>query len=1556
MNDSSNEEMTLERRKRIFHEELDVLLERRLIPKSEYIRISRAYNRHFQLALHKQKRLEHEKTNSIQAHETIIGESAEMKVQDSLVEESPLKLLESGKLKETLMDHEKDGYDPIESVLEDSLEPVKEITDRKPVIEQQAIKREKPVKPAKPKKTPEQIRERNISVILLTGVILLLFGGLILATSSWGDLNAVLKVFFIGMVSVIFTGMAFIASKLKIKQTAFAFLTLAGLFIPITILSASYYRIFGEYLSLNGGGRGLLGFLGGLLCLAIYWKISDYFKSKIFIFISIFTFGFTCYFGLGFVTPTIEWMFLAIGILNFILLWNIEQLINQKALRLFKPFIFQFIQFKIIVEAFVILTLFSSNLVYSLTLMAFSVLFLIFSVKFQKKYYEMAFSAIFTYGYIHFIFNSFLSEYMVIAFAFVPIIFTVLSKYLDKSKMTKLSKNFIFTSLIESGIVFLYSNAMVYQESYAQIFIALMIVSAQLIYVSLHSRNSSFTYPAVVVFDLAFLYLFFALPVAFSNILNLFFVVQVIQYLGVYLYNRHPRYSLFKKSILLISPMLMLVILTSKFIEMDWLAASAALAMISGLFFITYIKDESEHMKESAIYGFPITFVLALVAFYPYLLESLEWGRPNIMFSVYLMVVSLISIGAAYTSKKGYHKFFPVFAYSGQILSLLSLISIPFDSLNPLEASGVIAIATAVNGWSVHIHRKHISWVPVVITSASLYASLYDVFDFGSMVLKIAFVLIGPMIFFLLGEWFGKYSKNGKLYFQYTSHLANLLAIPVGYLLIVYTESSPFLYVAQLLIYILSASRAQVKWEKYSFTYIGFIALFLQVHLFLTNVGPMAFITSICMMVTAGLITILWLVSNKNWKGIMEYYLIPFIHLGISISILETAIRDFPLNRDLVWVGVMTVQILFSWYLLMKRKWRNYVAVPLSLAYIFYNMYVNTLPLVMAIIVLLICMAVMVMASRRHFKGLVNQEGTKRVIDYYRIFGLLYLCTLNLEVFMSNTDSAIWGIFVTLLFPSYFILMRRFTIYKEEKSMYSGIAAIIGLFPFINIMDYAHTLPIVTGLAVLFGCVVGMLLFSMLYSSGLLRKTGSGIINFDPFRIYGLFFLIDMNVEVFNDTKHQLLQVFVSLLLTAYFIFLRSLSAEKLERKIYSHIAALVSLYPFLIIVDYADSLSVVMGLMFLFGCMSGMLLLSRRYFGGLIKKEETGITIDAYRIYGLLFLLAMNRGIPVTETSSQLLQVFVSLLITVYFILMGSFTKDVKEKGVYVWLTGVLSLYPYWTIIMYAYTLQPFVGAAFLLGCTAIMVLLSRKFFKGLLDKGEAGLQLDFYRVYGLLFLLAMNMDVLTGGSAHFMLEIFVALLIPVHFILMRSTTTGMLERKSLLAAAILFSLYPYWVIVDQFTIPPVLEEEVNILPLFIVSTTMLRKIFVKGKITQYIESGIVFLLFLALIIDAMAGNTLYDALIIGTVSLAAMLFGFMMKYKSYFIAGTGTILFNVYLNTNSMWGEMPWWLYLIIGGGLLIGIASFFEWKKQKDNRTSKEVLEKNKQRIKNWFNRWN
>ena len=204
--------------------------------------------------------------------------------------------------------------------------------------------------------------------------------------------------------------------------------------------------------------------------------------------------------------------------------------------------------------------------------------------------------------------------------------------------------------------------------------------------------------------------------------------------------------------------------------------------------------------------------------------------------------------------------------------------------------------------------------------------------------------------------------------------------------------------------------------------------------------------------------------------------------------------------------------------------------------------------------------------------------------------------------------------------------------------------------------------------------------------------------------------------------------------------------------------------------------------------------------------------------------------------------------------------------------------------------------------------------------------------------------------------LEIIVSSLVVVYFVVIRSWTINRRERKLYLAAAITLSLYPYQVILNQFTIPDILVTEVNILPLLLIGTILLRKIINRGRKTQLIEMIFVSFLFIILIFDALEGNTLNDALIIGTISLVALIFGFIMKYKSFFLAGTGTILLNVYMNTTSLWGQMPWWFYLIIGGIILIAAASFLEWKKQKENTTSKEILDKNKKRLKNWFHKWN
>ena len=94
--------------------------------------------------------------------------------------------------------------------------------------------------------TAEQIRERNISWALILGVILLFIGGLVFGTSNWSSMSNLFKVVFVSLVSVVFFASSYIAEKyLNIKKTAFAFMTLGSLFLPISIISIGFFELLG---------------------------------------------------------------------------------------------------------------------------------------------------------------------------------------------------------------------------------------------------------------------------------------------------------------------------------------------------------------------------------------------------------------------------------------------------------------------------------------------------------------------------------------------------------------------------------------------------------------------------------------------------------------------------------------------------------------------------------------------------------------------------------------------------------------------------------------------------------------------------------------------------------------------------------------------------------------------------------------------------------------------------------------------------------------------------------------------------------------------------------------------------------------------------------------------------------------------------------------------------------------------------------------------------------------------------------------------------------------
>ena len=72
-----------------------------------------------------------------------------------------------------------------------------------------------------------------------------------------------------------------------------------------------------------------------------------------------------------------------------------------------------------------------------------------------------------------------------------------------------------------------------------------------------------------------------------------------------------------------------------------------------------------------------------------------------------------------------------------------------------------------------------------------------------------------------------------------------------------------------------------------------------------------------------------------------------------------------------------------------------------------------------------------------------------------------------------------------------------------------------------------------------------------------------------------------------------------------------------------------------------------------------------------------------------------------------------------------------------------------------------------------------------------------------------------------------------------------------------------------------------------------------------------------------------------IGVVGLIALLIGYFTKNrKPIFITGIVITIANIFIQLNNLWNEIPFWLYLLVGGLTLIGIVTYKEINKNKEN----------------------
>ena len=131
----------------------------------------------------------------------------------------------------------------------------------------------------------EETREkRKMNWLLGLGCGLVLLSGVIFATSNWETLSGVGKTISLLIAAIILFGVSYLAEdKLKLKTSGITYYILGNAFLIVSLISAGYFNLFGEWFSLNGEGINFyMASMWGIFSLLLYFSYLRYGKLELF--------------------------------------------------------------------------------------------------------------------------------------------------------------------------------------------------------------------------------------------------------------------------------------------------------------------------------------------------------------------------------------------------------------------------------------------------------------------------------------------------------------------------------------------------------------------------------------------------------------------------------------------------------------------------------------------------------------------------------------------------------------------------------------------------------------------------------------------------------------------------------------------------------------------------------------------------------------------------------------------------------------------------------------------------------------------------------------------------------------------------------------------------------------------------------------------------------------------------------------------------------------------------------------------------------------------------
>ncbi|QIZ09523.1 hypothetical protein HFZ78_24945 [Priestia megaterium] len=798
------------------------------------------------------------------------------------------------------------------------------------------IKKAAPPKPQKVKKTltPEEIRERNITWLLNIGVIFLLIGGLFVATSNWESMTSFMKSGSIAIVALLFYGIAFLTKKiLKIEKTAFAFSVLGSLFLPIFILSLGWFGLLGPYLSISGEGRYLLGTLGSLLPIIVYYVFAKNLVSRLFVWFTYVSISIGTAFLLASFHLKIDFFYLGLMVFNAIFIFVYHQLKHKESFKLFTNEFIPYVQVNLVLCTLFMLFLYDNEVLYSFNLLLTAIIYLSMMYVSGRKEYHFIFSVMIVYGAYQLIEHSFLDSFGAIVYALIGFGIVFVPKAMD-DKFT-LNKAFQYTSAVISGLAFIYISleGILLRAGNPSIvlMLAYFIIAVNFIYLSSQGSRRLFPYLSAV-FGASGIYETIALVCRPFDMVNFSLQLSLagfILYFGLGI-------ALLSKYVMIIQTAsrdvglsIMVLAILSAIFWLLWWEIGVMLLLLVVAAFLLYKKETRIYLQEAALWSLPGLLGLSIVAF---------GEEINTNFSVYLNEYGyainfaagaiMVLLFSFVWKKVGEKELGIISIYTSQVLYTFAIFHALLSPINHLWVQPLVLLVGI--GMYFYLYKKvGTKWVPFIV-SISVLLTYFSIIQAITLKFSLSHTInsliasTSAVVMLLIAYLSQKNDLNLSIAFAWVGHSIYPLALIFTWF--AYQSDSIYSFILGMFVYAFSTKFTKVEWKIKVFLYGSFTSLYFIVSTGLDQLINRYF-GNYEFPITSGFILLFAFFTKDEFKKRTAYYFVPFSTIGIVFTLIT-----YPF--DLLPYLVTLAYIVGTLFYMHKIKWDLLGVIPLFLAFI----------------------------------------------------------------------------------------------------------------------------------------------------------------------------------------------------------------------------------------------------------------------------------------------------------------------------------------------------------------------------------------------------------------------------------------------------------------------------------------------------------------------------------------------------------------------------------------------------------------------------------------------